>query len=226
MNRFIIQIFILFLPALVWSQNEAPLNLIWTGTIGKASGGFSQIKVDSENNTYMVGSFGDAIEIDPTSGSISANVSSSAFMYSYVIKIDSSGNLVWYKILEAIYYVGVTDLIVLHSGNILLVGAYIDSVDFDPGINSYYECCSQGELGSFLLELDPNGEFVDVVTFGGTNGTNKTISIKQVKQDSNGNIIGVGTIKGTFDFDPGPSSELLAGIGINGLKLICGKIRR
>lgn len=84
-----------------------------------------------------------------------------------------------------------------------LSGSLGDSIDFDPGPESYVLYGSGPLRGdAYLLKLDENGEFEWVKTTSDDRGFS---SASEVEIDPSGNIFVSGIFKNTVDFDPGLS---------------------
>lgn len=83
------------------------------------------------------------------------------------------------------------------SGNVILVGSYRDTVDFEPGPGTF----KLGTLGMriFIQKLDASGNLL-----WAKNLTGGTAFGHSVVQDASGNLYVTGAFQGTVDFDPGP----------------------
>lgn len=92
--------------------------------------------------------------------------------------------------------------------NILVTGSFYDVVDFDPGPGTF-NLTSSGLADVFVQKLDPSGELIWAISFGG--GAYESAS--NVVVDSANNILISGFFEGTVDFDPGPGSTLLSSNG-------------
>jgi hypothetical protein len=84
------------------------------------------------------------------------------------------------------------------SGSIYTIGTFSDTVDFDPGIGTYF-LTSKGLDDVFISKLDSLGNFMWAGSWGWLNfdlGLSITV-------DSNGFVYSTGLFQGTADFDPG-----------------------
>lgn len=97
-------------------------------------------------------------------------------------------------------------LVVDKGGNVITTGLYFDSVDFDPGSETYF-LAANGECDIFIQKLDKDGNFLWAKSIGGV-GWDKGLS---VDTDSENNIYITGTFSGYVDFDPGDDSYFLDG---------------
>lgn len=86
------------------------------------------------------------------------------------------------------------------AGNIIISGGFRDTIDFDPGPNSFLlQTPSLLTFNTFILKLDVAGRFVWAKSFKGGNNYEGDLAV-----DAQGNIIiGGGGNVGLVDFDPG-----------------------
>ncbi|MBA6152342.1 SBBP repeat-containing protein [Gelidibacter maritimus] len=84
------------------------------------------------------------------------------------------------------------------EGNVYTVGYFENTIDFDPGENTY-NLTSAGFFDIFIQKLNPNGEFLWAKRIGGiTADVANDITI-----DATGDLYITGTFTETVDFDPG-----------------------
>jgi hypothetical protein len=89
------------------------------------------------------------------------------------------------------------------SGNVVLVGSFSDSVDFDPGpgfTNLY-----SANVGVFIQKLDPEGNLIWAKAIDGPSPVSQVI-IAASTIDPSGSIYLTGKFRGKIDFDPGPDT--------------------
>lgn len=86
------------------------------------------------------------------------------------------------------------------SGNIILVGNFSDTVDFDSD-TSIVNLISNGITDIFIQKLTPEGKLIWAKTIGGS-GNDRALC---VTTDETGNVFISGIFKDTVDFDPGPA---------------------
>jgi hypothetical protein len=91
-------------------------------------------------------------------------------------------------------------------GHIYVVGAFRDTVDFDPGQGEDYHS-SNGVVDSFLSKFDPAGQFEWARTWGG-GGVNAGNWPRAVAVDGSGGVYVAGEFNATADFDPGPEEDI------------------
>lgn len=82
-------------------------------------------------------------------------------------------------------------------GNVYTVGSFEDSIDLDPGpdIQLHY---SAGNLDAYIQKLDPSGNLIWAISFGGENSD----GARSIAFDSENNVYVSGYFQGTVDFNP------------------------
>jgi hypothetical protein len=165
------------------------------------------VVIDQTGNAFCAGYHQATVDLDPGPGVLSA-----AGGGIFLQKFDPQGSLVW-----AVNYVCTGspqfyDLALDANGNLLAVGTFTGTVDFDPG-NGVANLTSQGTKDMFLLKLSASGGFNFVQQINSGAGTNEIPQAMEV--DQQGNILVTGWFDGTIDADPGPGSSPLSSAGIN-----------
>lgn len=159
---------------------------------------------DQVGNVYAVGSYQGTIDLDPNQGVVSFTSSSSN---GYVSKLDALGNFVFgYNVGVSGATVEATSVNVDGEGNVIVVGFFTSSFDFDNGPNTT-TLTSAGDRDIFILKLDADGNFIWAKRIGAV-GTDMAFS---VTTDAFNNILTTGLFQATTDFDPNASiSNLVA----------------
>jgi len=127
---------------------------------------------------------------------ISINVDGQVFKWAKTLggsSMESANKMIWDK-----------------DGNILIVGEFRGTVDFDPG-PGVHNLVSAGYSDIFLLKLDASGNYLWSYSFGSTGSD----YAPKVKCDLSGNIYVVGAFTYQVDFDPGPNTFTLSSLGSN-----------
>lgn len=88
-------------------------------------------------------------------------------------------------------------------GNVYTVGTYFNTIDFDPGPDTY-NLSSNGATDVYIQKLDQDGNFIWARSFGGPLWE----YAYSVQIDVNGNANISGTYSYVVDFDPGSDIEL------------------
>lgn len=92
------------------------------------------------------------------------------------------------------------------QGNVIIIGFFQDTVDFDPGVN-VFNLVSNGSSDAFILKLANNGNFLWAKSFGGEYNDvigNVTTDIYDNIYISGGVSGSTSMITDTVDIDPGP----------------------
>lgn len=177
--------------------------------------GFDAISVlsgttDENNNGYFVGTFNGTADFDPGPGV--QNLIAVGDQNMFILKKDAAGNFLWVKPVTGInintvlcfgYGIGLDG-----SGNIYIGGFFQGDFDFDPG-PGIYPLSSNGGTHSFVLKLDPTGNFIWVKDMGNQSDV-ANVSMASMKLDADNNIFFACYISGsltanTIDVDPGPA---------------------
>lgn len=85
------------------------------------------------------------------------------------------------------------------SGNTYVTGSFKETVDFDPGANTYL-LSSEGQ-DVFISKLDSSGNFVWAKSMNGT--STAVCEGLSIALDGSGNVYTTGYFNDTVDFDPG-----------------------
>jgi Secretion system C-terminal sorting domain len=94
------------------------------------------------------------------------------------------------------------DMALAPNGDVLLVGYFYETVDFDPGTGEV-NLSAQGFEDAFIQRLTSTGELVWAKRIGGSL-SDKAVG---VAADGQGNIWVTGAFQGTVDLDPGTGTQ-------------------
>jgi hypothetical protein len=182
-------------------------NFLWAKQFDCSSYfGVADLHIDTKDNMYVTGSFNGILDCDPTSGI--SNITSAGLDDAFLCKIDTSGALIWKKHIgsttkEVGKKIG-TDT----TGNVILTGQFINTVDFDPGVGTYNLTSttvnSSFTVNTYILKLNRFGDFVWA---GSIAAGVDAISVEKV-----GNIVLTGLTSDVVDIDP--SLSVVNNIGI------------
>lgn len=166
-----------------------------------------------DGNLYVTGLFRGNAVFDPHSAAIALN--SLGFSHDvFILKTTPNGIISWAK------QVGGTESDVGRNifsdleGNIIVVGQFGGTADFDPGSGTENRT-SNGGSDVFILKLNSNGTFLWVNHFGADNND----FAYDVVTDLKGNIHVLGRFTGKVDFAEGPSTDTLTAIGLGDMFL-------
>jgi PKD repeat protein len=164
------------------------------------------ITVDYNGNVLITGSFNGPVDFDPGSGIY--NLTSNGSQDILILKLDSSGNLIWVKNVGGSsweYGMSITSDV---NGNVYTTGYFQSIADFDPGSGTY-NLSSIGEGDIFISKFDAIGNFIWAKSIGGITWDNGTC----IKVDELGNLYITGIFNGTIDFDAGSGTYNLTSNG-------------
>lgn len=189
--------------------------LVWAkqfGGPGDTGPQANMIELDNDNNVIIAGIFNNTVDFDPGPGTF--NLTSSAHMQSFIVKLDNNGALTWAKQFgngpEIYSGAGINDIKCDALGNIIAIGSFNRTCDFDPGPGVYNLTSSPNSAGDgFICKLDGNLNFIWVKTFGQTGSNNYFITPTGIDIDGENNILTTGFFIGDFDFDPGPAEHIV-----------------
>lgn len=166
----------------------------------------NSMATDSVGNLYATGIFSGSPDFDPNSGVLI--LTDSGFGDIFISKTDPSGNLEWAKRIGGTSYDEGRSISIDLNGNCYVAGFFnLDSIDFDPGVNTFLMNSLTGE-NSFVLKLDSNGNFIWAKQIESA-FENYARSLTLDKQN---NILVTGRFEGTADFDPSANIENLSAI--------------
>ncbi len=116
----------------------------------------------------------------------------------YLLNFDSSGNLNWSQYLNGLYSsVHCYALAFDQINNIYLSGIYSNSVDFDPGLDTFIVTNYTIASSVYLQVLDSNHTFLNYSGYTG----NSLKYINSLKFNSQGNLYAAGRFSGSCTFD-------------------------
>ncbi|MBN4082125.1 T9SS type A sorting domain-containing protein [bacterium AH-315-B15] len=182
-------------------------NFVWVNHY-PGSGGTSgnlgrEIRLDSEGNIFLFGSFAGTCDFDSGAGVYELTSTASGVYHAFVNKMNANGEFLWAKDWRTL---NPQDFAVDGEGNSYSVGDFIGTVDFDPG-PSLFELTQSAGYRNFLVKLDSAGNFIWAERITG----NSCYSIA-LDETENLYLTGIYGI-GTWDFDPSGSVYNLTSAG-------------
>lgn len=172
-------------------------NFLWVRKFGAPLDEYAYSNcVDALGNVYTTGTFRGTGDFNPGAGS--ANLTSAGNEDIYIQKLDASGNFLWAKRIGGSFPDKSYSICSDASGNIYTTGKFGETVDFDPGIGTYY-LTSVADHDIFVQKMDASGNFLWARTFGGLSSDETG---RSVRVDASGSIYTAGFFQGTVDFDP------------------------
>lgn len=168
----------------------------------------TSIVVDNSGSSYTTGYFLESISFGP--GEEKYNLSSYGKADAFIVKYDSSGNLVWATRIGANEGDTGGDIALDDDNNIYTIGSFTNGAYFgnDGGPNIL---SGAGLADAYIIKLNTEGDLVWAISIGGTSyDYGSSISI-----DESGNVYTTGTFRETVDFDPGGGVYTLTSEGAN-----------
>ena len=172
--------------------------LLWVKRMGGPAEDVGvSLTVDELGNIYTTGIFNGNVDFDPGSGESIRQTG--RWQDIFIQKLDSEGQFIWVRSFGGIDKDFPTSITVDKSGNVLTVGCFYETVDFDPG-KSIYELVApaNGKTDVYILKLDDSGGFVWAKQLSGMQDD----FASAIQVDQHDNIYTTGHFKGTVDFDP------------------------
>ncbi|MBL0095053.1 MAG: T9SS type A sorting domain-containing protein [Bacteroidetes bacterium] len=156
------------------------------------------IEVDGTGNIIATGYYQFTVDFDP--GVSVYNKTATGGQDVFVIKLNSSGNLIWANSIGGSMSDYGTSLSLDASGAIYTIGQYGGTMDFDPGAG-IFSMTAVGGSDVYITKTDPSGNFIWAKSMGGT----LSEWANAIETDNSGNVVFTGYFGGTADFDPSPS---------------------
>jgi len=150
--------------------NAQDVHLEWAKQMGSSDSNYSTaITVDNMGNVYTTGTFQGTIDFDPGPGVFNLT---SIDVYNggdiFIQKLDASGNFIWAKKMGGVAWDKSNSIAVDNFGNVYTTGAFIATVDFDPGPGTL-NLVSVSFDDIFIQKLDASGNLLWVKQMGGVN---------------------------------------------------------
>ncbi|MDT8308930.1 MAG: SBBP repeat-containing protein [Bacteroidales bacterium] len=189
------------------SKLDSSGEFVWAKMLdgtGQANG--TSLAIDTAGNIHITGNFSGNIDFDPGSGTFILSAIGGTDIF--IVKLTSTGNLVWAKSIGGNDSEQGLSIATDASGNVYTTGQFRDTVNFDPGCG-IFNLYSLGQSDIFISKLDISGNFVWAKQMGGPSGD----VARSIIFDKNNNIYTTGYFAGTADFDPGTGNYNLTSAG-------------
>ena len=133
------------------SKTDSNGNYVWTKQLGGSSyDAGNSLSLDDAGNVYVTGFFQNVTDFDPGMGV--TNLTSAGFSDIFILKLNASGNFIWAKRAGGSSFDIPGSVKLDAANNIYVIGAFEQTVDFDPG-PSQLNLTSMGGNDIFLLKL-------------------------------------------------------------------------
>jgi hypothetical protein len=201
---------LIFILLITLNMNSFAQEFNWARNIGSANnpirseGGLS---ADNNGNVYITGSFSGMADMDPGQGvtELSA-INTDAF----VSKVSPDGNLIWVGQLGGDLFSWGVDVALTPDGGVVVVGQFVGTVDFDPGIG-VQNITASSDQEIFVLKLSASGLFQWVRTSSINSDFSQPYS-HAVSVDPFGNIAVAGVFNGSMTFSSGSGTATITSI--------------
>ena len=189
-------------------------DLIWARILGNSPQTYSScritdIKCDSQNNIFVIGSFAGTVDFDPGPGTYNQTISPGGAGDGFVCKLDADCNFSWVKTFGQNgtnnHFMTPTGIDIDGAGNIITTGFFLGNFDFDPGPG--VQVIYSNPSDSYILKLDSQGNFVWVKIIGNPMETDTGLD---VVVDAANNIYATGFYAKVVDLDPGPGTHIIS----------------
>lgn len=176
-------------------------------------GPYYAFQFDANNHIALTGYSISFVDLDPGPGITysTPNANNDAF----VVRLRPNGNFVFGKSIAATGWENGFGIDVDGAGNIISIGNFSGTGDFDPG-PGVQTFTGNGNYDIFIHKFDTAGNFVWCKQIGGTGDDQP----KGISVDPFGNIAVTGYYNGTVDFDPSGSTTNLTSGGGNDIYIV------
>ncbi|MBK6329609.1 MAG: hypothetical protein IPF62_03465 [Bacteroidetes bacterium] len=169
------------------SKLDSNGNFVWAKGIGSSVGydEGSSITTDAAGSIYITGRFEYSVDFDPGPGVLT--MTASGLADTYILKLDSNGNLVWVNQL---------------GGPISNIGVYITVDNLGQAyIAGWGSDWANNNIYIIISKINSNGSFIWTKKMSTINANN--MEVKTISIDSFGSVYTTGFFTGTLDLDPG-----------------------
>lgn len=188
-------------------RTSSAQDFVWANGMGGNSFYYPvSICADDEGNTYYANQFTNTVDVDPGTDTLLVTSADPEQINFCVTKLDTQGNLIWFKHIGGTGSQMVSEMIIHPSGHLYITGLITGSADFDPGPGTSI-LTSAGSTDIYMLKLDTAGNFVWAESLGNSH-VNTPYGICT---DNGSNIYITGEFRDPMDFDPGPGVFNLSG---------------
>lgn len=125
----------------------------------------------SDGYVYIFGRHAGLVDFDPGPGTDIQGVTGQSNTEGYVIKLSPTGSYMWVKRFSPAPntsgYMSMLDAMELPNGNIVVVGDFRNTMDFDPGPSTFYLTGPFTAKNGYIMEMDTAANFVSAVKVDG-----------------------------------------------------------
>jgi hypothetical protein len=180
------------------TKHNASGILQWVRTFGGNYTYGNSIKVDSDDNVYVLGSFSGTSDFDPSNNDFFITSTGNSLQEDiFLIKFDKNANFIWVKSFGNSGLESAGSLVLDADQNPIIAGAFGGTVDFDPnnGMSNFTAIGFNRDV--FICKLSKIGDYIWAKSFGGE----KEDFGGFITTDISGNIFVTGSFTDWADFD-------------------------
>jgi hypothetical protein len=170
-----------------------------SSTTFDAQGQYVHASLGDDGTTVLAGNFIGQGDFDPSGGE-DVHESWSTDGSAFVTKLAPGGGYAWTATLDG-GFGWMSGVKLASDGSIVVTGAYVGAVDFDPGPAADRRE-TPGSTEAFVMKFRPDGSVAWVHRFA-PSGTEDHSSSADVALDASGAIYATGSFMGSVDFAPG-----------------------
>lgn len=168
----------------------------------------NKMVVDGSGNIFVAGYFNGTVDFNPDNVTVNSFTSVGSLDI-FLAKYDSNGNYLWAIALGSTGPDAAYGLALDPSGNPVIAGSFTNTVDFDPGPQSY-DLGSWGINDIFVARYNSSS---GSLLWANTTGGSSSDEAKAIAIDAAGNMFITGSFRSTVDFDWGVNTYDLSANG-------------
>lgn len=174
----------------------------WHVALGSAAGNEECVGVvtDASNDVYVTGSFLNTVDFDPSAST--NTLTSAGGVDAYVAKYSNAGLYQWAFANGSTGADNGTSIALLNN-EVLALGNYNATVDFDPSSTATYTLLSGGGSDVFIGKYSTAGAFLSAISMGGSTAD----AGKSIATFSTNVTFITGSFNGVADFNPDPAAS-------------------
>ena len=185
MKNSLLIVILLLLSSTLHAQNPG---FVWTGGMGGSSFGKATATVTEGEYIYTVGQFFDTFDFDP--GTLAFNLESEGGGDVFIQKTNADKELEWVYTLGGNGNELAYDISKDSQNNLIICGSLVGIVDLNIGF-PVQEYSARGAKDSFIIKINPEGEFLWGHGIGGTDDD----ALVAVDTDAEGNVYALGVFE-------------------------------
>ncbi len=170
-------------------------DFLWAKNIGSANANtyVEDLAISADQEVTILGQFIQATDFDPGP---SGDTLLASGITNYLLKLDANGDYLWSKAINS-NSTSPPKLDMDQNDNIYLWGTFLNTVDFDPGMDTFL-LVGGIWANNYLLQLSSSGDFIAVNAFESPNSS-KSI---EILLNSSNEITTIGRFTNSIHLDP------------------------